>query len=180
MASTGDALARVREAYLQKRCTDGEDPKEEAKQFEHLVQIVKGTFSGRLPFSNVDDPGAHYEYNLYLKQCDKKARKVLEEALRISGLNTSFSPDDLRCLRSQEELRELYWRACSPARGFQALGRPPELQQLIASCCMDVFAMSACKGIHGETPQCELIRGLVPHLQVNLLAEVAAGILCPR
>jgi hypothetical protein len=117
MASAGDVLAKVRDAFLRRRCTDGEDPQEETTQFDHVVQIVKGTFGGRLPFTNPVDPGAYYEYNAYLKTCDKKARKALEETLRISGLNTSFSPDDLRCLRSQEELREAHWPCLQSSSG---------------------------------------------------------------
>jgi hypothetical protein len=106
------------------------------QQFKHVVYVVNKTYKA-LPWDNEDDPGALYEFDTFLKNCNHQANSLLTEALNVEKPQL---PHDLRLLRAQEALREAFHVAYSSKRGFRGIGRPPELQQLIAVTCLDVYA----------------------------------------
>ena len=177
-ARDGDAfLERVRAAHFQWNC-EPEDLKEATDQFQKLVALVKAVYNNRLPFDleNAHDPGALFEYDEYLQQLQSKDGKLLKEGIRTKVL----SQDDPRAVRSQEVLREAFFYAYKQRWGFEAIGRPPELQQLIAATSLDIYTSFACTNQETVSSSARLLRQLCPQLQVNLLADVATGILCPR
>jgi hypothetical protein len=170
-------LERARKGYIDWNWNE-DDPKKLAEHFQKLVGIVKAVYNNRLPFDpdRAYDPGALYEYDDYLPRCDPEAAKILKETIRSKVLGQ----DDPRALRAVEVLREAFYHANKPQSGFQAIGRPPELQQLVAATCLDIFTTYAC-GANGSdvtSQAAQLLRQLCPQLQVNVLADVATGILC--
>jgi hypothetical protein len=84
--------------------------------------------------------------------------------------------------RHQETLRHAAWLAHAPRRGFAALGRPPELQQLVAATCLDLYNRHACHNdwtdTHDSQAKAKLWMQLCPQLRINVLADVAVGLLC--
>jgi hypothetical protein len=170
-------LEKARAAYVEWHC-EGDDPKEASEQFQKLVSLVKAVYGSRLPFDleRANDPGALFEYDEYLQQSRTQDGGILHESIKTKLL----SQDDPRALRSQEVLREAFFYAQKERWGFEAIGRPPELQQLIAASCLELYTLFACVHEKAVTDSARLFRQLSPQLQVNLLADVATGILCPR
>ena len=175
----GDAsLEKARLAYLDWGFNLDEQ-RRTAEHFQKYVGVVKAVYN-RLPFDAErprNDPGALYEYDEYLQRYDDEAASILRKPIRSRALGQ----DDIRALRAQEVVREAFFYAYKQHWGFQAIGRPPELQQLIAATCNDVFTIYAA-GYSDPVAShsAQLLRQLCPQLQVNLLADVATGILCPR
>ncbi len=80
--------------------------------------------------------------------------------------------------------------------GFQGLGRPKELQQLVSRTCgrlLELTAVGSHSGYNAtdgvvhhrlqaavKVPMPQLLKMLHPQLQLRLFAEVAVGICCSR
>ena len=128
-------LKLVQAAYLLKNRSD-RSPAEVLVEFDHVVNLVNKTYK-TLPWDNKDDPGAYYECECILRTYTPQTTALLTD---IVELNKRHAPHDLRLIRARESLREAYHVAYSNRRGFRGIGRPPELQQLIAATCIDVYA----------------------------------------
>ena len=174
-------LERVKEVYLTKIHADpGANKEEEEQQFKRITQLVKDVYCG-YPFNKLD-PGCFCEIE-HLCAYDDTAIKERQEPLNADKHKggKGLSRDDVRLLRAQEILRDVYYLAYTSKRGFKGIGRPPELQQLIASTCNSIYGSHIMyPDIRGTSREAELLKKLSPHLRATLLAEVASGILCPR
>jgi hypothetical protein len=156
----------------------GTNREEQEQQFKHLTQLVKDVYGG-YPFNKLD-PGFLPEIE-HLTQYDATAREEFSIPLNTDKDKKSLARDDVRLVRAQEILRDAYYIAYTPKRGFKGIGRPPELQQLVAATCSGIYVSHALRpAIRGPSRGAELLSKLSPHLRITLLAEVAAGILCTR
>ena len=145
------------------------------------LAVVPAKPQHKLTFCHACPSQCHYEYDMFLKNYCEKSETILSTTINVDKVKggREASNTDLRFLRAQESLREAYCMAFNPNRGFKGIGRPPELQQLIAATCMSMYSSNLV--FHDPQPiHSALMDELCPHLRVTLLAEVASGILCPR
>ena len=170
----------VQAAFVFRNTLEGGQTHRAVSQFKQSVQLLRETGT-KLPWDSWEDPGAHYEYDFYLKYVadgNGSVANILNEPLDICK---RCSPHDLRLIRARESLRDACHLAHTPKRGFKGIGRPPELQQLVAASCIEAYACHLLyPTVWGVGRGCRLLARLSPHLRITLLAEVAAGILCPR
>jgi hypothetical protein len=154
--------------------------------FDQACQLVRGS-TGALPFSSPWDPGASLEFNKILLQLNPQRGEEAHAQISLGHSSRGhLAADDPRVERHQEILRHAAWLAHAPRRGFAALGRPPELQQLVAATCLDLYNCTACRNdwadlddMH-DSYKARLWMQLCPQLRMNALADVAIGLLCDR
>ncbi|WIA21457.1 hypothetical protein OEZ85_000664 [Tetradesmus obliquus] len=182
MSSTEDLLERAERAFEQhlQPVYNRDEIISSSKLFAKLVQAVRG-LAGKLPFDNLQDAGAVYEW--WMLYYDQDFPSLPAPPSRSEQLDS-----EMRNRFAQEELREAAWLAAGQ-HGFAALAGIPELQQLVQRCCMQavdesygiVEMQSAMTDERFRTflDGVPLLHLLVPQLRLCLLAEVAAGLLVP-
>jgi len=173
------AEAQIRAAWVLHFPDFGEEAS--LQSYEQAKVSVKAS-CGRMPFDDPTDPGAAYEYGNVLMGINPGIERLITKKPFLNHPKGSIVAEH-RLRLAEEMLRQANWLAHAPRRGFAALGRPPELQQLVASTCLDLYSRHAVSRDHTHEDSSHLAQlwsRLCPELRINVLAGVAVGLLCDR